>query len=136
MANQKIQDIEGIGPVTGDKLRAAGITDTDTLLARATTRAARKVLAEATGLTEAQVLQFANMADLYRVKGIGSEFAQLLEAAGVDSVPELARRVAANLAAAMAQLNEQKKLVRRVPAESEVAGWIEHAKTLPRALEY
>lgn len=136
MANQKIQDIEGIGPVTGDKLRAAGITDTDTLLARATTRAARKVLAEATGLTEAQVLKFANMADLYRVKGIGSEFAQLLEAAGVDSVPELARRVAANLAAAMAQLNEQKKLVRRVPAESEVAGWIEHAKTLPRALEY
>ncbi|MCW5609530.1 MAG: DUF4332 domain-containing protein [Rubrivivax sp.] len=136
MANQKIQDIEGIGPVTGDKLRAAGITDTDTLLARATTRAARKVLAEATGLTEAQVLKFANMADLYRVKGIGSEFAQLLEAAGVDSVPELARRAAANLAAAMAQLNEQKKLVRRVPAETEVAGWIEHAKTLPRALEY
>lgn len=136
MANQKIQDIEGIGPVTGDKLRAAGITDTDTLLARATTRAARKVLAEATGLSEAQVLKFANMADLYRVKGIGSEFAQLLEAAGVDSVPELARRAAANLAAAMAQLNEQKKLVRRVPAETEVAGWIEHAKTLPRALEY
>jgi len=136
MANQKIQDIEGIGPVTGDKLRAAGITDTDTLLARATTRAARKVLAEATGLTEAQVLKFANMADLYRVKGIGSEFAQLLEAAGVDSVPELARRAAVNLAAAMAQLNEQKKLVRRVPAETEVAGWIEHAKTLPRALEY
>ncbi|MBX3636360.1 MAG: DUF4332 domain-containing protein [Rubrivivax sp.] len=136
MANQKIQDIEGIGPVTGDKLRAAGVSDTDTLLAKAATPMARKALAAASGLTEAQVLKFANMADLYRVKGIGSEYAELLEAAGVDTVPELSRRNAANLAAAMAQVNEQKKLVRRLPTESEVAGWVEHAKTLPRALEY
>lgn len=136
MANQKIEDIEGIGPVTGEKFRAAGVTDTDTLLARATTRAARKALAEATGVSEAQVLKFANMADLYRVKGVGSEYAELLEAAGVDSVPELARRTPANLTPAMAQVNEQKKLVRRVPTESEVAAWIEHAKTLPRAVEH
>lgn len=136
MANQKIQDIEGIGPVTGDKLRAAGVSDTDTLLAKAATPMARKALAEASGLAEAQVLKFANMADLYGVKGIGSEYAELLEAAGVDTVPELSRRNAANLAAAMAQVNEQKKLVRRLPTESEVAGWVEHAKTLPRALEY
>ena len=97
---------------------------------------ARKALAAASGLAEAQILKFANMADLYRVKGIGSEYAELLEAAGVDTVPELSRRNAANLAAAMAQANEQKKLVRRLPTESEVAGWVEHAKTLPRALEY
>ena len=136
MANQKIQDIEGIGPVTGEKLRAAGVADTDTLLAKAATPQARKALAAASGLAEAQILKFANMADLYRVKGVGSEYAELLEAAGVDTVPELARRSAANLCAAMAQVNEQKKLVRRLPTEGDVAGWIEHAKTLPRALEY
>ena len=136
MANRKIEDIEGIGAVTGEKFRAAGVKDTDTLLAKATKPADRKALAEATGLSAAQVLKFANMADLYRVKGIGSEFSELLEAAGVDTVPELSRRNAANLAAAMAELNATKKLTRRVPTEAEVAGWIEHAKTLPRALEY
>lgn len=136
MANQKIDDIEGIGPVTGEKFRAAGVKDTDGLLAKAATPAARKALAAATGLSEAQVLKFANMADLYRVKGIGSEFAELLEAAGVDTVPELARRSPGNLCAALTQANEQKKLVRRVPTESEVAGWVESAKTLPRALQY
>lgn len=136
MANQKIDDIEGIGPVTGEKFRAAGVKDTDSLLAKAATPAARKALAAATGLGEAQVLKFANMADLYRVKGIGSEYAELLEAAGVDTVPELARRAPGNLCAALTQANEQKKLVRRVPTESEVAGWVESAKALPRALEY
>lgn len=136
MANRKIEDIEGIGPVTGEKFRAAGVKDTDTLLAKAATAAARKALAEATGLSAAQVLKFANMADLYRVKGVGSEFSELLEAAGVDTVPELARRNAANLAAAMAELNASKKLAGRAPTEKEVAGWIEHAKSLPRALEY
>jgi predicted flap endonuclease-1-like 5' DNA nuclease len=136
MANQKIQDIEGIGPAIGDKLRAAGVTDTDTLLAKSGTPAARKTLAGLSGLSEAQVLKFANMADLYRVKGVGSEFAELLEAAGVDTVPALARRNAANLAEALAKTNEEKKLTRRVPTEKEVAVWIESAKALPRALQY
>jgi predicted flap endonuclease-1-like 5' DNA nuclease len=136
MANHKVEDIEGIGPVTGEKLRATGVKDTDSLLAKAATPAARKALAEAAGVSEAQLLKFANMADLYRVKGIGSEFSELLEAAGVDTVPELARRNAANLTEAMAKLNTDKKLTRRVPTESEVSGWIEHAKTLPRVLEY
>ncbi len=136
MANQKIEDIEGIGPATGDKLRAAGVKDTDTLLAKSGTPAARKALAEASGLSEAQVLKFANMADLYRVKGVGSEFAELLEAAGVDTVPALARRNAANLAEALAKANAEKKLTRRVPTEAEVAGWVESAKGLPRALDY
>jgi len=136
MANRKIEDIEGIGPVTGEKFRAVGVKDTDTLLQKATTPAERKSLAEAAGISAAQVLKFANMADLYRVKGIGSEYSELLEAAGVDTVPELARRNAANLTVAMAEANEKKKLVRRAPVESEVAGWIEQAKTLPRVLKY
>ncbi len=136
MANRNIEDIEGIGPVIGAKLREAGVKDTDALLAKATTPAARKALAQAAGLSEAQVLKFANMADLYRVKGIGSEYSELLEAAGVDTVPELAQRNAANLTAAMSTANEQRKLVRRVPTLAEVTAWVDHAKTLPRVLTY
>jgi predicted flap endonuclease-1-like 5' DNA nuclease len=136
MANEKIQDIEGIGPVIGGKFEAAGVKDTDSLLDKGSTRAGRKALAEATGLGEARILKFVNMADLYRVKGIGSEYSELLEAAGVDTVPELAQRNAANLAAAMAKVNEERKLTRRVPAESEVARWVEQAKSLPRAIQY
>lgn len=76
------------------------------------------------------------MADLYRIDGIGSEYSELLEAAGVDTVPELARRNPANLAQTLAEVNEAKKLVRRVPGETEVAKWIEQAKNLPRVLQY
>lgn len=136
MANYPIEDIEGIGPVIGEKLRAAGVKDTDTLLAKSTRPADRKALAAAAGLSDAQVLKFANMADLYRIQGVGSEYSELLEAAGVDTVPELARRNAANLTAALAEVNASKKLTRRVPTEKEVTAWIEHAKSLPRALEY
>ena len=136
MANRKIDDVEGIGPVISEKLRTAGVKDTDSLLEAARTPAMRKALAEKAGLTDKQVLKFANMVDLYRVKGIGSEYAELLEAAGVDTVPELAQRRADNLTAAMLKVNEQKKLVRRPPTESEVAQWVEAAKGLPRAVEY
>lgn len=136
MANRKIEDVEGIGPATGDKLRAAGIKDTDTLLAQCNTPKQRKDLAEKTGLGEGQVLRFANMVDLYRINGVGAEFAELLEVTGVNTVPELSRRNAANLTAAMAEVNEQKKLTRRVPSETDVAKWVEQAKALPRMLEY
>lgn len=136
MANKKIEDVEGIGPVTGEKLRAAGVKDTDGLLENARTPKQRKELAEKAGLTDKQVLKFANMVDLYRINGVGSEYAELLEAAGVDTVPELARRNAANLTTAMAEVNEQKKLTRRVPSETEVSKWIAQAKELPRMLEY
>jgi predicted flap endonuclease-1-like 5' DNA nuclease len=136
MANKKIEDVEGIGPVTGEKLRAAGIKDTDGLLANACTPKQRKDLAEKSGLSEKQVLTFANMVDLYRVNGIGAEYAQLLEAAGVDTVPALARRNAANLTTALSEVNEEKKLTRRAPSESEVTKWIDQAKELPRMLEY
>lgn len=132
----KIEDIEGIGPVIGEKLRAAGVKDTDTLLANCRTPKQRKELATKSEVPEAKLLKFANMADLYRINGIGSEFSELLEAAGVDTVPELAQRNAANLALAMAKVNEEKKLTRRVPSETEVTKWVEQAKTLPRMLEY
>lgn len=136
MANRKIDDVEGIGPVISEKLKSAGVSDTDSLLVSAKTPAQRKALADKSGLTASQILKFANMADLYRVKGIGSEYADLLEAAGVDTVPELARRRADNLTAAMLELNTKRALVRRVPTESEVTKWIEQAKDLSRLLEY
>ena len=136
MANYKIEDVEGIGPVLGEKFRSAGVTDTDALLKNALTPGQRKALAEKTGLSEARVLKFANMVDLYRVSGVGSEYAELLEVAGVDTVPELATRNAASLTQAMAAVNQEKKLTRQVPTESEVAKWVEQAKGLPRMLEY
>ncbi len=136
MANYPIEDVEGIGPTYGKKLRDAGIADTDALLAACKTPADRKALAAKADIADALVLKWANMVDLYRVKGIGSEFSELLEVSGVDTVPELAQRNAANLAAKMVEVNDAKSLTRRVPTESEVAGWIDHAKTLARALEY
>lgn len=136
MANRKIIDVEGIGPVIADKLTQAGAKDTDSLLTQTRTPALRKALAEKTGLSEKQVLKFANMVDLYRVNGIGSEYAELLEAAGVDTVPELARRRADNLHQALTAANTARKMVRRLPTETEVARWVEEAKGLPRALSY
>ena len=136
MANYKIEDVEGIGSVLGEKFRAAGVKDTDALLKSALTPGQRKALAEKTGLSEARVLKFTNMVDLYRVSGVGSEYAELLEVAGVDTVPELATRNAASLTQAMAAVNQEKKLTRQVPTESEVAKWVEQAKGLPRMLEY
>jgi len=136
MANYAIEDVEGIGPTYGEKLRTAGIKDTDSLLSTCSTPADRKALAEKTGIGDANILKWANMVDLYRVKGIGSEFSELLEASGVDTVPELAQRNAANLATKMIEINDAKNLTRRVPSESEVSGWIDHAKTLGRALNY
>lgn len=136
MANKKIEDIEGIGPVLGEKLREAGVKDTDTLLEHSRTPKMRKDLAEASGLTEKQVLKFANMADLYRINGVGSEYSELLEAAGVDTVPELAQRNAENLTKKMEEVNEEKKLTRRTPTLSDVESWVAQAKELPRALEY
>ncbi len=136
MANYPIEDIEGIGEVLGAKLREAGVKDTDTLLAKCKTPKDREALAASSGVEPKRILKFANMADLYRVKGIGSEYSELLEAAGVDTVVELSKRVPGNLAAKMAEVNAQKNLTRRVPDESMCASWVEHAKTLPRMLEY
>lgn len=136
MANHKIEEVEGIGPAIGEKLRAAGLATTDALLEGAKTPKQRAELAEKTGLSEKQILKFTNMVDLFRISGVGSEYAELLEAAGVDTVPELAQRNAVNLAKKLAEVNEAKSLTRRVPSEAEVTKWVEQAKTLPRAIEY
>lgn len=136
MANYKVEEIEGIGPVFGEKLREAGVNSTDKLLEATKTKKQRTALADQTGIPEAKVLRFANMADLFRITGVGQEYADLLEAAGVDTVPELAQRNAANLAAKMEEVNAEKNLSRRTPSATEVEKWVAEAKTLPRALEY
>lgn len=136
MANYPIEDIEGIGPEYGKKLREAGINDTDAYLEACLTPKGRKALAEKTGISDKLVLKWANMTDLYRIKGVGSEFAELLEAAGVDTVKELKHRNADNLAVKMAEVNEAKKLTRRVPDADALADWIKQAESLPAKLEY
>lgn len=126
----KIDEIEGIGPAMKEKLSAADIATTDDLLKLCCDKAGRSKVAEQTGNTEKQLLKWANMADLMRISGVGQEYSELLEAAGVDTVKELRNRNAENLANAMAKINEEKKLTRAVPSVTVVAKWIEHAKTL------
>jgi predicted flap endonuclease-1-like 5' DNA nuclease len=131
-----IADIEGIGAAYAQTLAEKGVTTTEALLEKCATPAGRKALAEETAISGKLILKWANRADLARIKGIGSEYADLLEAAGVDTVPALARRNAANLYASLTSTNEEKKLTRRPPSESQVADWIEQAKALPRKLTY
>ena len=130
MANMKVEEVEGIGPSYGEKLASAGIKDTDTLLKLCCDEKGRKEIAEKSGLSEGQLLKWANMCDLFRIKGVGPEFAELLEAAGVDTVKELRNRNAANLAEACAKVNEEKKLTRQTPSEKTVEGWVDQAKGL------
>ena len=136
MATYKVEEIEGIGPALGEKLRAAGINTVDKLLENAATKKQRQSLAEETGISEKQILKFTNMADLFRLNGVGQEYAELLEVAGVDTVPELAQRNAANLTAKMEEANEAKNLTRKTPSATEVEKWIAQAKELPRVIEY
>ena len=132
----KVVDIEGVGEVYAEKLNAAGIkTDAD-LLEQCAKPAGRTALPEETEISPKLILKWANHCDLYRINGVGPQFAELLEASGVDTVKELKHRVAANLAAKLAEVNEQKKLVRRVPVESEVQAMIDQAKELPAMMEY
>ena len=132
----RIADIEGIGEVYANKLAEKGITTTEALLKKCATLAGRKSIASLTELSGKLILKWANRADLARIKGIGSEYADLLEAAGVDTVPDLARRNPSNLYKALAAINEEKKLVRKVPTLNQVSDWVSYAKTLPRALKY
>ncbi len=129
-------DIEGIGATHAKTLADAGLTNTDHLLDTAGSASGRKSLATKTGIDEKRILEWVNRADLMRINGIGSEFSDLLEAAGVDTVKELAQRVPANLAAKIAEVNESKKLVRRVPGETQVSGWVAEAKALPTKVTY
>jgi predicted flap endonuclease-1-like 5' DNA nuclease len=132
----KISDVEGIGPAYAAKLEKAGVKTTDELLARGAKPKGRDELEKATGISHGKILEWVNHVDLYRIDGVGSEYSDLLEEAGVDSPAELAHRVPANLAAKIAEINAKKKLVRRVPTEKVVAGWIEQAKKLPKIVEH
>jgi predicted flap endonuclease-1-like 5' DNA nuclease len=134
MAN--LVDIEGIGPAYAEKLAAQGLKTTDDLLGAAAAPKGRQDLEAATGISGAVILKWVNRADLFRVKGVGTQYSDLLEATGVDTVVELGKRRADNLTAKMAEVNTQKKLVRQLPTEGQVAAWIEEAKTLPRAVTY
>ena len=125
-----IDEIEGVGPTYARKLRKAGVKTTEGLLKRAATRKERSTLAEGTGLTAEQILEWVNRADLMRIRGVGSEYADLLEHAGVDTVKELRRRSATSLISKMAEINEKKRLVRRLPTLSMVTSWVDHAKEL------
>lgn len=126
----KIQEIEGIGPTYGQTLEKAGIILTEDLLKTCRSAKGRKEVAAATGLSVGQLLKWANLADLMRIKGIGKQFSELLEAAGVDTVKELKQRRGDNLAAKMKQVNEAKRLTGVAPSEKQVGGWVEQAKAL------
>ncbi len=132
----KLNKIEGIGALYSQRLQEAGVGSMEKLLEKGASSPGRKEIAEKTGISEKQVLRWVNMADLFRIKGIGEEYADLLEAAGVDTVPELSQRNPENLHKKLAEINEEKKLVRRAPTQAEVGGWVEQAKQLPRALTY
>ncbi len=132
----KVIDVEGIGKKYAGTLIKAGVKTTDALLKAASTPKGRKELAEKTGITDALILKWVNHVDLYRIKGVGSEYSELLEACGVDTIPELAQRKAANLVEKIVEVNKVKKLVRKLPVESQIANWIEQAKKLPRVITY
>lgn len=132
----KLSTIEGIGDAYEKKLNKAGIRSVQALLAKGATPKGRTELAEKTGIGDALILRWVNHADLFRVQGVGEEYSDLLEAAGVDTVPELAMRKAENLIQKIVELNAAKKLVRKLPTLAQVAGWIEQAKKLPRQISY
>jgi predicted flap endonuclease-1-like 5' DNA nuclease len=132
----KIIDIQGIGPVYAEKLIAAGIETVDQLLEAGKTAKGRKELEEKTEITGKLILTWVNHADLFRIKGVGPQFSELLEASGVDTVKELRNRVAANLAAKVAEVNEVKHLCGRVPVESEIQRMIDQAKELEPRMTY
>lgn len=132
----KIEEIEGVGAAFAAKLEAAGVKTTENLLEKASTKKGREALAEGTGISEKLILKWANHADLFRIKGVAGQFAELLEAAGVDTVKELRHRVPANLHAKLVEVNDAKNLCNRVPSEAEVERMIEQAKTLDPVMTY
>ena len=132
----KLSIIEGVGEAYEVKLKAAGVTSVEALLKVCGTKKGRDELAGKTGISDKLILKWANHADLIRIKGIGGEYAELLEAAGVDTVPELAKRKADNLYIKLQEVNTAKKLVRKMPTAAQVADWAQQAGKLPRALTY
>lgn len=132
----KISDVEGIGTKYAELLAKQGIKTVEGLLKVAAKSKDRKKLSEVSQIPEKLILEWVNLADLFRIKGIGEEYSDLLEEAGVDTVPELALRKPENLLQKLVDVNEQKKLVRRLPVLSQVEAWVKQAKDLPRIIEY
>ena len=132
----KLVDIEGIGETYAAKLENAGITSLENLLEVCCEKKGRKDIAEKSGINEKLVLNWVNRADLSRIKGVSTQYADLLECAGIDTVPELAQRNAINLQAKMAEVNEEKNLIRQVPSASQVEDWVAQAKELPRIITH
>lgn len=135
-AKGKLTSIQGIAEATEAKLNTAGVTSVDELLEKGATPKGRDEIAAKSGLPAAQVLKFVNYADLFRIKGIAGQTAELLQAAGVSTVAELAQRNPANLAAKLKEVNDAKNLTGKVPTEKQVGEWIETAKTLPKKVTY
>jgi predicted flap endonuclease-1-like 5' DNA nuclease len=137
MAKYKLSDIEGIGPVYAEKLKKLGVRSVDSLLKNGATRQGRKELSQGSGVDETLILKWVNMADLYRVRGVGSEYSELLEKAGVDTVKELATRVPENLHKKMVEVNSSgRPLVRQLPSLKRVKSWVANAKKLEPKVKY
>ena len=133
----RIDEVEGIGPAYAEKLAAAGVKTTDDLLETGASASGRDKLEAATGISGKLILEWVNHVDLMRLNGVGSEYADLLEAAGVDSPAELAQRNAANLAGTIAELVAARpNIVRRAPGEATIQGWIDEAKTLGKTVTH
>ncbi|WMX16205.1 MULTISPECIES: DUF4332 domain-containing protein [unclassified Aureispira] len=134
--NKHIIDIEGIGPKYAEKLNAVGITTIDELLDKGSTPSGRQDLEQSTGIDKKRILDWIGMADLYRINGVGKQFAELLKVTGVDTVKELKMRRPENLCEALEKTNETKKLTRAVPSLPQVKDWIQQAKILEARLTY
>jgi len=132
----KLVEIEGVGEAFAAKLVAAGIRTAEALLEMGATPKGRKEIAEKSGISDKLILEWVNHVDLFRIKGVGSEYADLLEEAGVDTVVELSKRVPEHLLAKMQEVNVAKKLVRQMPVLSMVASWVDQAKKLERKVQY
>jgi predicted flap endonuclease-1-like 5' DNA nuclease len=132
----KLTDIEGVGPAYSQKLKKAGVSSTDALLNKGATAKGRQAIADKSGISGKRILRWVNHADLFRLDGVAGEYAELLEAAGVDTVPELAQRNAENLYQKLVEVNEAQKLVRVVPVQTQVGQWVEQAKNLPRIVTH
>ncbi len=132
----KIIDVEGVGVKYAKKLKEAGIASTKALLEKGATPKGRKEIAVKSGISDSLILEWVNHVDLYRIRGVASEYSDLLEEAGVDTVREMAQRNAENLFQKITTVNQQKKLVRRLPTLKQVRAWIEQAKRLPGVITY
>jgi predicted flap endonuclease-1-like 5' DNA nuclease len=134
--SQTLLAIEGIGPAFFERLRAIGVKNRRDLLVHGATPKGRKAIADGSGISSKQILEWVSHVDLYRINGVGSEYADLLEAAGVDTVPELAQRNPQNLHQRLLEINAEKRLVRRNPSLYQVRDWVDQARNLPRMITY